>query len=149
MPPRFVASLQRALGRYGVESLERTPELERACHRLFLSHERADASRAAVTAILDHRLARSESLVGNVGDEFRAVLDRLIAATERRDHVVADLAREVRYRYYDEPVIEAAREQAYAAMEKHLHALGADPDAPTAPTGCGRWSSVRGRSRPG
>ena len=123
-------SLERALRHYGVESLERTPALERACYRLFLSQERADASRAAVTAILDHRLERSESLIGNVGDEFREVLDRLIAATEDRDQVVADLARDVRYRYYDEPVIEAAREQTYAAMEEHLRALGADPEGP-------------------
>ncbi len=128
LPARFVTSLQRALGRYGVGSLERTPALERACYRLFLSQERAGASRAAVTAILDHRLERAELLVGNVGDEFREVLDRLIAATERRDQVVADLAREVRYRYYDEPVIEAARERAYAEMGEHVRALGSDPE---------------------
>ncbi|HET8975723.1 MAG TPA: carboxyl transferase domain-containing protein [Solirubrobacterales bacterium] len=128
LPSRFVENLERALRHYGLDGLERTPALERACHRLFLSQERADASRAAVTAILDHRLERAESLVGNVGDEFREVLDRLIAATEHRDQVVADLAREVRFRYYDEPVIEAAREEAYAAMEEHLRALAEDPE---------------------
>ncbi|MGH2982979.1 MAG: carboxyl transferase domain-containing protein [Solirubrobacterales bacterium] len=130
LPPRFVTSLERSLRHYGVEGLERTPALERACHRLFLSQERADASRAAVTAILDHRLERAESLIGNVGEEFREVLDRLIAATEHRDQAVADLAREVRHRYYDEPVIEAAREEKYAAMEEHLRALAADPERP-------------------
>ena len=130
LPPRFLESLERALRHYGLDGLERTPALERACYRLFLSQERADASRAAVTAILDHRLERAESLVGNVGNEFRAVLDRLIAATEHRDQVVADLAREVRYRYYDEPVIEAAREEPYAAMEEHLRALAEDPERP-------------------
>jgi acetyl/propionyl-CoA carboxylase alpha subunit/acetyl-CoA carboxylase carboxyltransferase component len=130
LPPRFITSLERALRHYGVEGLERTPALERACHRLFLSQERADASRAAVTAILDHRLERSESLIGNVGDEFREVLDRLIAATEQRDAAVADLARDVRHRYYDEPVIQAAREEAYAEMEEHLCALAADPERP-------------------
>jgi acetyl/propionyl-CoA carboxylase alpha subunit/acetyl-CoA carboxylase carboxyltransferase component len=130
LPQSFVTSLERALRHYGVEGHERTPGLERACHRLFLSQERADVSRAAVTAILDHRLQRAESLVGNVGEEFREVLDNLIAATEQRDQVVADLAREVRYRYYDEPVIEAAREEVYAAMEEHLAALAADPGRP-------------------
>jgi acetyl/propionyl-CoA carboxylase alpha subunit/acetyl-CoA carboxylase carboxyltransferase component len=130
LPERFKTSLERALRHYGVESLERTPALERACYRLFLSQERAEASRAAVTTILDHRLERAESLVGNVGDEFREVLDRLITATEHRDQVVADVARDVRYRYYDEPVIEAARERTYAAMEVHLAALGADPEGP-------------------
>ena len=84
-----------------------------------------------MTAILDHRLERAESLIGNVGDEFREVLDRLIAATEHRDQVVADLAGEVRYRYYDEPVIEAARERTYAEMEDHLRALGPIRGGPT------------------
>jgi acetyl/propionyl-CoA carboxylase alpha subunit/acetyl-CoA carboxylase carboxyltransferase component len=130
LPPRFVSSLQRALAHYGVTSLERTPALERACYRLFLSQERVDAARAAVTAILDHRRELAEELVGNVGDEFREVLDRLIAATEHRDPVVADLARDVRRRYYEEPVIEAARERTYAKMEEHLQALAADPQRP-------------------
>jgi acetyl/propionyl-CoA carboxylase alpha subunit/acetyl-CoA carboxylase carboxyltransferase component len=127
LPQRFVASLERALGHYGIESLERTPALERACYRLFLSQERVDASRAAVIAILSHRLERSESLIGNVGAEFRGVLDRLIAAAEDRDQVITELARDVRHRYYDEPVIEAAREHTYEVMEEHLRALGADP----------------------
>ncbi|MGZ5388058.1 MAG: ATP-binding protein [Solirubrobacterales bacterium] len=130
LPPRFVENLERALRHYGLDGLERSIALEQACYRLFLSQERAEASRAAVTAILDHRLERASSLVGNVGDEFREVLDRLIAATEHRDQVVADLAREVRYRYFDEPVIEAAREKAYAAMEEHLAALSEDPERP-------------------
>ena len=44
---------QRALSHYGVESLDRTPALEEACYRLFVSQERADLARAAVMAILD------------------------------------------------------------------------------------------------
>ena len=52
--------------------------------------------------------------MGNVGDDFRDVLDRLVIALEGRDPVVADLAREVRFRYFDEPVIGEARASVYA-----------------------------------
>src|SRR6185312_8808921 len=48
LPERFVTLLQRALGHYGVESLDRTPALEEACYRLFVYQQRADAGRAAV-----------------------------------------------------------------------------------------------------
>ncbi len=96
-------------------------------YRLFLSHKRAEAARRAVLAILDRRLEQAEQLIGHVGDDFREALDRLVIALEGRDPNVADLAREVRLRYYDEPVIAAATERVYAEMEQHVAALIADP----------------------
>ena len=111
LPPRFIAALRRALAHYGIDSLERTPALEEACYRLFLSQQRAEIARTAIVAILDRRLEDADELVGHVGEEFREVLDRLAIALEGRDPVVADLAREVRFRYFDEPVIAEARER--------------------------------------
>jgi len=132
LPPRFVAALRRALANYGVDSLERTPALEDACYRLFLSQQRAETARTALVAILDRRLEDADDLVGHVGDEFREVLDRLAVALEGRDPVIADLAREVRFRYYDEPVIADARERVYKRMEQHVAALVRGPDGPDA-----------------
>ncbi len=48
-------------------------------------------------------------------------------ALDGRDPVVADLAREVRLRYFDEPVIAEATERVYAEMEQHVAALIEDP----------------------
>ena len=79
------------------------PLLEDACYRLFVSQERADLARAAVMAILEKRLERADELVPKTNGEFRGVLDRLEIATERRDPVIADLARQLRNRYYDQP----------------------------------------------
>jgi acetyl/propionyl-CoA carboxylase alpha subunit/acetyl-CoA carboxylase carboxyltransferase component len=132
LPPWFIAALGRALGHYGIASLERTPGLEEACYRLFLSHQRAEIARTAIVAILDRRLEDADELVGHVGEDFRGVLDRLASALEGRDPVVADLAREVRFRYFDQPLIAAARERVYARMEQNIAALTSRSDRPDA-----------------
>ncbi len=127
LPEAFVSQLRRALAYYGVESLERTPALEDASYRLFLSQQRADAARRVILAILDRRLEGAEQLIGHVGDDFREALDRLVIALDGRDQIVADLAREVRLRYFDERVIAEATERVYAEMEQHVAALIEDP----------------------
>jgi acetyl/propionyl-CoA carboxylase alpha subunit/acetyl-CoA carboxylase carboxyltransferase component len=128
LPPRFVAALERAVSHYGIDGLDRTPELEDACYRIFLSQARAQAARAAVLAILDHRLEQGDELLGLLDSDCRKILDRLEAAMEGREDDVADRAREVRYRFFDEPLIAAAREKTYAEMGDHLAALAADPE---------------------
>ena len=95
---------------------------------MFLSQQRAEIARSAIVAILDRRLEDAEELAGHMGGEFREVLDRLAAALDRRDPVLADLAREVRFRYFEEPVIAEARERVYAEMEEHVAALTSDPE---------------------
>ncbi len=127
LPDRFLERLRRALAHYGIDGLDRTPALEDACYRMFLSEARAEAARTAIVAILDRRLEQAEELAGHVGHDFREALDNLVLALEGRDPVLADLAREVRFRYFDEPVIATAREAGYAAMEAHVAALAADP----------------------
>ncbi len=129
LPERFASYLQRALAHYGVDGLERTPALEDACYRLFVSQQRADLANAAVLAILDVRLQHADALIDKVGPEFRDVLDRIESTAERRDPVVADLARQLRNRYYDQPLVAERRAGAYADVEEHLRALsGGDRD---------------------
>ena len=127
LPPRFMAQLERALQHYGIDSLERTPALEEACYRLFLSKQRGTAARAAIVAILDRRLEQAAELVGHVTDDFRDVLDQLVIALEGSDAVLSDLARDARFRYFDEPFIAGAREATYAEMEAQIAALISDP----------------------
>ena len=125
LPERFVAALERALAHYGISGLERTPALEEAAFRLFLSQQRADTARAAVRAILARRLELDEP--GD--DELRGVLDRLEGALGSREPALAELVRELRWRRCDEPLVEEGRQETYAAMESHLEALAHDaPD---------------------
>ncbi len=129
-PATFIEQLRRAFAHYGVESLDRTPALEEACYRLFVAEQRAETARMAILAILDRRLEQTEELAGHVGDDFREALDGLLTALADRDPVLVDLAREVRFRYFDEPVIAEARERVYSEMEAHVAALAADPARP-------------------
>ena len=124
LPDRFVAHLERALDHYGIDGLERTAALEEAGHRLFLSQQRAASARAAVQAILTRRLEQSDF---GPGERLRAALDRLEATLARREPGLAELARELRWRCCDEPLIEAAREETAVAMEAHLEALTDEP----------------------
>jgi acetyl/propionyl-CoA carboxylase alpha subunit/acetyl-CoA carboxylase carboxyltransferase component len=128
LPSRFVADLRRALSHYGVEGLDRTAQLEEACYRLFLSQRRAERARTVIVTLLDRRLEQVDALVGRLGDDFREALDRLIVATQGRDQILADLAHETRFRYFDQPLIEATAAAAYREAEADLEALAADPE---------------------
>ena len=122
LPARIAAQLERALAHYGVHGLDRTPALEKACYRLFLSQRRTRAARSVVLAILDRYLAAPAAVPG-----LREVLDELETAALGRDATVAERARELRHAAFDAPVAAAARDAAYAAMEEHLAALADDP----------------------
>ncbi|HET8593221.1 MAG TPA: biotin/lipoyl-containing protein, partial [Solirubrobacterales bacterium] len=129
LPDQFVWLLERALSHYGIEQWDRTPELEEACYRLFLAQQRAEHVRVAIVALLDRRLEQVEALSGQIGADFRELLDRLTAAAEGRDRILTDLSREVRFRYFDQPVIDAATVGAYRDAEAQLTELAADPEA--------------------
>ena len=53
----------------------------------------------------------------------------MICLTNGNFVALSDLAREVRYRYFDQPVFERARKQVYEQVEGHLAYLAAHPDA--------------------
>ena len=78
--------------------------------------------------LLSQRLDHAEELSGDGADALRAVLDRLESALAPREPGLAELARELRWRACDRPVIEAGREATYADARANLAALDADPD---------------------
>ncbi len=123
LPPHFAAALERALANYGVHSLARTEALEDAAYRLFVAEQRAGAARAVTLAALDCCLAGDPSAAP---PDMRATLDRVVQVAARRDPVVSDVAREARWRLFDEPVVEEAREQIYADAAQRLDELLGD-----------------------
>jgi acetyl/propionyl-CoA carboxylase alpha subunit/acetyl-CoA carboxylase carboxyltransferase component len=131
LPPAFLDSLLGVLRRHGIEGLGPSTEVEDALLRLYRSQQRLDELLPALAAILDRRLAHREELLDAAGDELRDLLDHLVATTEGRYPAVVDLARDVRFRFYDQPVLARAQADLYAEMDHHVEALaaGAAPDA--------------------
>jgi acetyl/propionyl-CoA carboxylase alpha subunit/acetyl-CoA carboxylase carboxyltransferase component len=128
LPEHYRVRLERALRRYGVEGLQRTPELDAAVVWMFRSFRRVGELAPVVTNILQRRLRHADRLAHLAGPQLRAQLDRLAASAQGRYQNIADLAREVRMRFLDEPLLSAVIRDAYAEMAGHLDALRADPD---------------------
>jgi len=129
LPPAFVSALQRAVVHYGVQTLEHSPELEESLLWIYKSHQRAEQQIAPVVSILERRLRRVRALSPHDEESFRTLLDRMASMTNGLFPAVTDLAREVRYRYLDQPLFERARQQVYEQMEQHLAYLASNPDA--------------------
>ncbi len=127
LPDYALNRLREALARYGVTSLDRTPELEQAMLRMYRSLERLQSVAPAIMAILERWRRHQQHLTAVMTDERLAVLNRLIASARGRQQEVADLATEVRFGYVDAPLIKQARDQVYAEMDGYLDELAGHP----------------------
>jgi len=128
LPDQFRDKLARVLARYDVADLARTPQLEEAVFRAFLSQARTPSHLPVVTAVLEHWLA-SPAPEGADSDTAREVLDRLVLATQLRYPVIGDLARSARYRWFESPAVEEARQATFATVRAQLAHLAEHPDA--------------------
>ncbi len=123
LSPRFVAALRRALSHYELTLDEPGRALEIALLRMQKAYERADEQLAPLLAILERRL-KGEGVPPGGGPGSRALLDTLAEIGEERFPALADLARELRYRRFDQPALEELRRAAYAQAEADLARLG-------------------------
>ncbi|HYD54863.1 MAG TPA: biotin/lipoyl-containing protein, partial [Gemmatimonadaceae bacterium] len=125
LPTFFVEQLRRALARYGVTSLEASPALDEALFRLARAHARVDEQARLVAAVLHQWL--DLPLNGDSArwatDALRVRLDRLATETQRGFPALHELAREVRYRWFDQPLLTAARRRVVDDAEAELAAL--------------------------
>src|SRR3954451_14222430 len=129
LPEEFRAKLARVLGHYRVDGLDRSADLEESVFRVFLSQQRTPSHLPVVAALLQRWLAEDVPADG-VRDRAREVLDRLVLATQLRFPAIGDLARSARFRWFEAPLVQAAREEAYAAVREQLAYLSEHPDAP-------------------
>ncbi len=132
LPVSFVGKLSRAVGHYGLSSLERTSKLESALVRIYRSHESVSHQAQVLNAILSRRLEQQRTLESVAGDRLHRVLDRLVAASHGALPIVNDLARELRHACFDEKIFEASRRGMYAKVARLIDGIdapGADPDA--------------------
>ncbi len=129
LPPSFIGKLQRALGHYGSGDLQPSPALKGRLLWIYKSHHQMEQQVPAIMAVLERRLANAEGLLGGSSREFLTGLDRLLIVSEGRFPALSDLVRDVRYRYFELPVFERARQAVYEQMDRHLAYLAGHPRA--------------------
>ncbi|TFV79236.1 ATP-grasp domain-containing protein [Blastococcus sp. CT_GayMR19] len=129
LPDSFRGRLSRALLHYGVDSLEPGPALEQAVFRIFLAQQRTADQLPVVLALMDRWLTAGDLPSGPLRDEVAEVLDRLIVATQLRYPSVGDVARAVRFQYFEKPVVQQARQEVVEEAERLLAELSSGGSA--------------------
>ncbi|MBO0853566.1 MAG: fused acetyl/propionyl-CoA carboxylase subunit alpha/methylmalonyl-CoA decarboxylase subunit alpha, partial [Nocardia sp.] len=128
LPESYRAKLAKALGHYGVTELDRTPLLEAAVFRIFLAQQRPGQIVNVITTLLRQWL--TEPVPDRVLREpVGLALERLVAATQVRFPVIADLTRGLVYAWYGQPLLRRNRARVYTTVRKHLSYLDANPKA--------------------
>ncbi|MDN5790742.1 MAG: fused acetyl/propionyl-CoA carboxylase subunit alpha/methylmalonyl-CoA decarboxylase subunit alpha, partial [Micrococcales bacterium] len=128
LPEDFRAKLATVLAHYGVTGFDRTPELEQAVFRIFLAQQRSTPEVSLATAVLQRWLVEP---VPATPDDAAAkdVLDRLVLATQLRFPVIGDLARSVRFRWFEQPLVDADRQKVLAGVRDMVAALATDDNS--------------------
>ena len=129
LPEEFHQRLLRVLRHYGVESLDRTRELDNAVFRVFLAQQRSAPDVQLVMAFLQHWMNEPVPVDPALAAAAREVLDRLVLATQLRFPIVGDLARSVRFRWFDQPLVDAERAAVLASVREQVELLADQPDA--------------------
>ncbi len=122
LPEAFRGRLARVLSHYELTSLERCAPLEEAVFRVFLAQQRSAPDVALATSVMREWIGEPPP-GGPLADRARDVLDRLVVAAQLRFPVVGDLARSVRFRWFDQPLVDADRETALAEVGPEIEAL--------------------------
>lgn len=108
LPPAFVSALRTAVAHYGTTLAPSAP-LKEALLFLFKAQKRTDLQVPVIRAILQRRLADAEVRAPGP-PAFLALLQRVAAVLQARFSEVSDLARDVHYRYAEQPAFERVRD---------------------------------------
>lgn len=127
LPDHFTEKLLRVLGHYGVADLERTPQLEEALFRISLAQQHVSDVDIAL-GLLQHWLSEPAPPADRA-IRARAMLERMVRATQLRFPVVGDIARSIRFRWFDQPAVDAERDKVLAGVGAEVAQL-TDFDAP-------------------
>ncbi|WP_265447425.1 carboxyl transferase domain-containing protein [Flexivirga meconopsidis] len=126
LPQAFRDRLLQVLRHYGVSSLDRTPDLESAVFRIFLTQQRSAPDLQLVTTLLQQWIAQPPPAPES-GAAVRDVLDRLVWSTQLRFPAIGDLARSVRFRWFDQPAVDAERAKVLEGVRDELAAITGAP----------------------
>jgi acetyl/propionyl-CoA carboxylase alpha subunit/acetyl-CoA carboxylase carboxyltransferase component len=121
LPGEFRQVLTRVLGHYGIVALESTTELKEALLRLHLGKRRTEIDRQLLLALL-----RCWELDPAPSPELRsaasAVLDLLGPVARTSVPALVEVVRSVRFRWFEQPTMDARHQSAAAHVRAHLEA---------------------------
>lgn len=129
LPHYFVDALRRALAHYGVTALDGSAKLKESLLWICKSHERMEQQATCIVDILGRRMRHVKAAKSQGGGSLRSLLDRIITITQEPYPAVSELARELRYRYFDQPSFERSRNRIYEDAENNLAYLALHPGA--------------------
>lgn len=118
LPAAFTGKLRDALAHYGIFDFEPTKALRESLVRIFKGRSNLEALVVPMMAILQGWSDAHRALEPRADSALRARLTKLINATEGRYQSLNDLSREVRYRYFERPILQQVREQIYRQAEQ-------------------------------
>ena len=127
LPDSFRTELARVLAHYGVTDLDRSVALEEAVFRIFLAQQRSAVDVVVVTTLLKAWLSEPRP-APEFEEAARQTLDHVVQATQLRFPVAGDLARSVRFRWFDEPLVDEVRADVFAGVRDELDLLAKEPE---------------------
>ena len=99
--------------------------MEESVFRIFLAQQRSAPEVALASAVLG-RWIDEQPPAGELASQARQLLERLGRATQLRFPVVGDLARSVRFRWFDQPAVDAERADVLAGCATSSSRLAAN-----------------------
>jgi acetyl/propionyl-CoA carboxylase alpha subunit len=127
LPSAFVEKLVTALGHYGLAGLDLGPQLRESLLWIFKAQQRSDLQAPILRAVLERRLSSADALAPG-SPAFLSLIQRLVTALQGRIASLVDLARDVQYRFVDQPAFERVRGAVQAEMLGLVAELGHELD---------------------
>ncbi|WP_133754061.1 carboxyl transferase domain-containing protein [Naumannella halotolerans] len=127
LPDHFRDKLLQVLSHYGITELTPTPALEEAVFRIFRAQ--TDTSELDVVVGILQLWRTDPQPSAEVAVQARAKLERMVRATQLRYSVIGDLARSIRFQWFDQPAVDADRAAVLAGVADEVEDLAAHPDA--------------------
>ena len=128
LPSSMTNQLQKALHYYGIDSLHRSTALEEALFWIYKSHQRSEQQAGLLVQILENLLGEADGSTLQDSESLQCLLNRLISTTRESFPLLNELARAVRYQYFDQPLFDRVRTRIFAEVESQMASLAFEAD---------------------